>query len=72
MASKPKTVSGTESEQSVTAVEKAERKRSAADEQEIRARAYEIYLQRGEEPGDEVGDWLQAERELSANPSKKT
>jgi hypothetical protein len=72
MASKPKTVSGTESDKSVTAVEKAERTRSSASEEEIRARAYEIYLRRGEEPGDEVGDWLQAERELRANCSKKT
>jgi len=33
-------------------------------EQEIRNRAYEIYLQRGAQPGYEVEDWLQAEREL--------
>ena len=31
---------------------------------EIRLRAYEIYLQRGEQPGRELDDWLQAEREL--------
>ena len=31
----------------------------------IRNRAYEIYLQRGAQPGYEVEDWLQAERELS-------
>jgi Protein of unknown function (DUF2934) len=30
----------------------------------IRQRAYEIYLARGAAPGDEVEDWLQAEREL--------
>lgn len=30
----------------------------------IRARAYELYLQRGEgSPGDDVNDWLEAERE---------
>ena len=33
--------------------------------QEIRIRAYEIYLQRGAEPGDEAQDWFQAESELS-------
>jgi hypothetical protein len=33
-------------------------------EEEIRRRAYEIYLERGEQPGRELGDWLQAEREL--------
>ena len=30
----------------------------------IRERAYEIYLSRNEAPGDEVQDWLQAERAL--------
>jgi hypothetical protein len=32
--------------------------------EEIRRRAYEIYLERGERPGREMDDWLQAEREL--------
>jgi hypothetical protein len=31
---------------------------------EIRARAKEIYLQRGNGPGDDLSDWLQAEREI--------
>jgi Protein of unknown function (DUF2934) len=31
---------------------------------EIRLRAYEIYLERGGLPGNELEDWLQAEREL--------
>ena len=30
----------------------------------IRSCAYEIYLERGEQPGRELDDWLQAEREL--------
>ena len=29
----------------------------------IRARAYEIYLERGDGPGDDKTDWAQAERE---------
>ena len=33
-------------------------------EGEIRQRAYEIYLERGEQPGCDLDDWLQAEREL--------
>jgi len=30
----------------------------------IRLRAYEIYLERGQQPGRDLDDWLQAEREL--------
>jgi hypothetical protein len=30
----------------------------------IRRRTYEIYRERGEQPGRELDDWLQAEREL--------
>jgi hypothetical protein len=37
---------------------------TAARDAEIRRRAYEIYLERGEQPGRELDDWLQAEREL--------
>jgi len=33
-------------------------------DEEIRHRAYEIYLERGEQPGCDLDDWLQAEREL--------
>jgi hypothetical protein len=32
--------------------------------EEIKLRAYEIYLERGSLPGNELKDWLQAEREL--------
>jgi len=32
--------------------------------EEIRLRAYEIYLERGGQAGNELDDWLQAEREL--------
>jgi len=37
---------------------------NSARDEEIRRRAYEIYLERGEQPGRELDDWLQAEREL--------
>jgi hypothetical protein len=40
--------------------------RVALPEHEIRIRAYELYLARGAEPGRELEDWLQAERELTA------
>jgi hypothetical protein len=33
-------------------------------EDEIRKRAYEIYLSRKDGPGNEVDDWLKAEAEL--------
>jgi DUF2934 family protein len=32
----------------------------------IRMRAYELYLERGDNPTDELGDWLRAEREYAA------
>jgi Protein of unknown function (DUF2934) len=36
----------------------------APSHEEIRRRAYEIYLERDGHPGDELDDWLRAEREL--------
>lgn len=35
-------------------------------EDDIRRRAYEIYLERNGSPGDEYEDWLSAEREILA------
>jgi hypothetical protein len=35
-----------------------------ARQEEIRIRAYQVYLERGEQPGRELDDWLQAELEL--------
>ena len=65
MASKPKGDGNTESQatSAKVALEEASTRNSARDE-EIRRRAYEIYLQRGQQPGRELDDWLQAEREL--------
>ncbi len=42
----------------------AEIPRREVTDEEIRQRAYEIYLARGAAPGFELHDWLQAEREL--------
>ena len=39
-------------------------KRQPPSHEEIRQRAYEIYLERDGRPGDELDDWLRAEREL--------
>jgi hypothetical protein len=33
-------------------------------EEQIRRRAYELFVQRGNESGSEVDDWLQAEQEV--------
>jgi len=48
------------------ATEKVVLKQSTITEDDVRFRAYEFYLNRGANPGNEVGDWLQAERELQA------
>ena len=65
MSSKPKRNEITEPQATSTRAETREVSagNSALDE-EIRRRAYEIYLQRGEQPGRDLDDWLQAEREL--------
>jgi hypothetical protein len=65
MASKAKTIGSTDPTQPGTAVEERERLLKSTREQEIRNHAYEIYLERGEQPGGELEDWLQAERELA-------
>jgi hypothetical protein len=65
MASKAKIIGSIEPTQPGTTVEERERLLESTREQEIRNRAYEIYLQRGTQPGSEVEDWLQAERELA-------
>lgn len=47
----------------------AEPRQHAVTPQEVRARAYQMYLERknspGNTPGDAVSDWLRAERELN-------
>jgi hypothetical protein len=50
---------------------KAATQKSKPTQDQIAARAYEIYLERGATPGDPMQDWLQAERELFA-PAKKS
>lgn len=67
MASKAKTISSTELAQSEGAVERREELPHRTSVQDIRNRAYWIYLQRGGQPGYELEDWLQAERELGTS-----
>jgi hypothetical protein len=56
----PKATRTTDIEVEVTSAEFG----SPVPEEEIRRRAYEIYLERGEQPGCDLDDWLQAEREM--------
>jgi Protein of unknown function (DUF2934) len=65
MSSKPKTNERTEPQATSTqaGTGQVSAGNSARDE-EIRRRAYEIYLERGEQPGSDLEDWLRAEREL--------
>jgi hypothetical protein len=65
MASRAKTIGRTDPAGSETAVEETEGLVHLAHEQQIRIRAHEIYLHRGGQPGYELEDWLQAERELT-------
>ena len=44
----------------------------SAHDQKIRIRAYEIYLERGEHPGRDLDDWLQAEREVTTISAELT
>jgi len=39
--------------------------------EQIAARAYQIYLERGRLPGHDMDDWLQAEYELMQLPVRK-
>jgi hypothetical protein len=43
-------------------------KSKALSKEDIAHRAYELYVQRGGEPGNDVEDWVRAERELSREP----
>jgi hypothetical protein len=37
------------------------------EQEEVRRRAYERYLARGDSPGDEMDDWLSAERDFRSS-----
>ncbi len=42
---------------------------ATTQEQQVRMRAYELYLQRGMSDGHELEDWLQAEQEILGRPA---
>ena len=50
----------------VSSIEEGRQNLQERVEDEIRLRAYEIYLERNGSPGDEYQDWLSAEREVRA------
>jgi hypothetical protein len=57
------------------AARKTRTTKTAPTLEQIQVRAYEIYLQRQGAPGNQIEDWLQAERELlegSPNKPRKT
>jgi hypothetical protein len=57
----------TQQRASVPATQKPESNRTIVTEDDVRLRAYQLYLERGDTPGDDLADWLQAERELLAD-----
>ncbi|HEX8881195.1 MAG TPA: DUF2934 domain-containing protein [Candidatus Acidoferrum sp.] len=72
MSSKPKEHQNVESQ--ATFVPQGEAVNpSAADSpslEEVRIRAYEIYIERGGQPGHDLDDWYQAEREFEPKPRR--
>ncbi len=52
------------------ATKKLKAEQLTIQENGLRQRAYQIYLNRGPNPGSEIGDWLQAERELKTYQPK--
>jgi hypothetical protein len=55
----------------LTTKEVAMIERKELSREDIAHRAYELYTQRGREPGKDVEDWIRAEQELGAEPESK-
>ena len=69
MSSKPNKNGSTESKRTSTPSQAGELSvGNSLPDEAIRLRAYEIYLERGQQPGRELDDWLQAEREFERGP----
>src|SRR5260370_25997757 len=54
-----------------SATRKPRAAKSAPTLEQIQARAYEIYLERHGAPGNQIEDWLRAERELASRGPPK-
>jgi Protein of unknown function (DUF2934) len=62
MSSRPKRNGSTETEATQSETREVPFGNSVPEEK-VRRRAYEIYLERGEQPGRDLDDWLQAQGE---------
>ncbi len=51
--------------QSETELYQANQRTESSHRQQIEARAYELFEQRGQEDGHDLDDWLQAESEIT-------
>ena len=47
-----------------------EKEEDASLRETVQKRAYELFLKRGKQPGHELEDWLQAEREISSKKGR--
>ncbi len=72
MASKAKRNDSSKTEGSGAETREQERLPDSTREDKIRRRAYEIYLERDREPGRDLEDWLQAERELTTDAEQSS
>src|SRR5712671_2215946 len=72
MTSKAKDNYGSEAVEPGAETQEQDRLLDSTRGDKIRRRAYEIYLERGSEPGREVEDWLQAERELTTDADQSS
>src|SRR6266478_1676137 len=72
MTSKAKDSYGSEAVEPGAETQEQDRLLDSTRGDKIRRRAYEIYLERGSEPGRELEDWLQAERKLTTDADQSS
>src|SRR5260370_36298994 len=72
MTSKAKDSYGSEAVEVGAETQEQDRLVDSTRGDKIRRRAYEIYLERGSEPGRKLEDWLQAERELTTDADQSS
>jgi Protein of unknown function (DUF2934) len=70
MASRATSIESNEAVDPGAEAQEQDRSWRSTREENIRHRAYEIYLERGGEPGHALEDWLQAEREFTTAQSR--